>query len=441
MSENTTGPETKSWLESATVYLKPRVVGMLFLGFSAGLPFLLIFSTLNIWLAEAEVSRTEIGFFAWVGLAFSIKVLWAPLADHLTLPVLGKLGKRRSWIILGQAGVITGLLGMASVSPGEDLALMAAFAVLVAFSSATQDIGIDAYRIEAVKDEYQGAMAANYQLGWRLGALVAGAGALYLADAIDWVMTYQIMALLMGVGVLTVVVIREPEHPVEKKEKRSFAQWGQKAVVTPFAEFFKRNGLFAYIILALIGLYKIGDIVMGNMAGPLYIDLGFEKTDIANIAKGLGFAATIFGAYLGGLLITRFGILRILLLGAIMVVVTNLAFGWLSTQGNSLEALSVVIASDSLTGGLAGSVFIAYLSSLTNRSFTATQYALFSSFMTLPGKALSGFSGIIVDNWGYELFFTYSAIMGLPAVALALYFLFRERRYGQAIPLPGSPQG
>ena len=427
--------QTQNWFSALGVYFKPRVVGMLFLGFAAGLPFLLIFSTLNVWLREAGVSRTEIGFFSWVGLAFSIKVFWAPLADNLRLPVLGVLGKRRSWIILGQIGVIIGLVGMSSINPGENLFWMAVFAVLVAFSSATQDIGIDAYRIEAVRDEYQGAMAANYQTGWRVGALVAGAGALYLADAVDWSMTYLIMAVLMGGGIITALIIREPDHPTQTQDRLPFRAWFEKAVVTPFSEFFFRNGILtAVLILALVGIYKISDIVMGNMAGPLYIDLGFEKSEIASIAKGLGFFATIFGAYLGGLIIARFGILRVLLLGAVMQVITNLAFSWLATQGDDLFALSIVITSDNLTGGLAGSVFIAYLSSLTNRSFTATQYAIFSSFMTLPGKFLSGFSGVIADFLGYELFFAYSAVMGLPAIALVVYFLYRDKRYGQALP-------
>ncbi|WP_020590501.1 AmpG family muropeptide MFS transporter [Kiloniella laminariae] len=436
-----------SWKESLSVYLHPKVIGMLFLGFSAGLPFLLIFSTLNVWLREAEVSRTEIGFFAWVGIAFSIKVLWAPLADHFRLPFLGHLGRRRSWMLLGQIGVIIGLIGMSVTDPVANLGQMAIFSLIVAFSSATQDVGLDAYRIEAIDLDYQGAMAANYQLGWRVGALVAGAGALYMADQSSWVLTYQAMAVLMGVGICTVLIVKEPV--VDTADKGARFEWegnieerfahlrgvhGKIAeklydtVWRPFVEFVARNRSSAIFILTLICIYRISDIVMGNMAGPLYVDLGYSKTEIANVTKIFGFFTTMAGAYIGGVFLMRIGMLRLMLLGAFLVVVTNLLYAALAQVGHNIPFLAFTIGADSFTAGLAGTSFIAYLSSLVNKSYTATQYGLFSSIMTLPGKFLSGFSGIIVDHTDYTTFFLYASVMGIPAIFLVLYLMRLEAR-------------
>ncbi|MCZ4281259.1 MFS transporter [Kiloniella laminariae] len=438
---------THSWKESLAIYLHPKVIGMLFLGFSAGLPFLLIFSTLNIWLREAEVSRTEIGFFAWVGIAFSIKVLWAPFADHLRLPILGRLGRRRSWMLLGQIGVIIGLIGMSLTDPVIDLGQMAIFALVVAFSSATQDIGLDAYRIEAIDLDYQGGMAANYQLGWRIGALVAGAGALYMADETSWVLTYQAMAMFMGVGILTVLVVKEPI--VETTNNGAYLEWEgnietrfahlrgvhlkiaeklYETVGRAFLEFFARNGSSAIFILIFICIYRISDIIMGNMAGPLYVDLGYSKVEIADVTKIFGFFATMAGAYIGGILVMRMGVLRLLLLGAVLVVITNLFYAFLAQVGYNITVLSFTVGTDNFTAGLAGTGFIAYLSSLVNKSFTATQYGLFSSIMTLPGKFLSGFSGALVDEIEYTNFFIYASVMGIPAILMVLYLMRLEAK-------------
>ncbi|MFD2204812.1 AmpG family muropeptide MFS transporter [Kiloniella antarctica] len=437
----------RTWGESIQIYLHPRVLGMLFLGFSAGLPFLLIFSTLNVWLREAGVSRSEIGFFAWVGIAFSIKVLWAPLADNYRLPLLGRLGRRRSWMFLGQVGIIVGLVGMSMTDPTQDLAQMAIFALIVAFSSATQDVGLDAYRIEAIGIEHQGAMAANYQLGWRLGALVAGAGALYMAEYSSWFATYQAMAVLMSVGVITVFVVREPVIETNTEESqlewevtlqdrlskgrgavKDIAEITYRTVGRPFSEFVARNRSTAVIILVFICIYRISDIVMGNMAGPLYVDLGYSKTEIADVTKVFGFFATMAGAYIGGALLMRMGMLQLILLGAVLVVITNLFYAFLAQAGHNMPVLAFTVGADNFTAGLAGTAFIAYLSSLVNKSFTATQYGLFSSIMTLPGKFFSGFSGLIVDATDYTTFFLYASVMGIPAIFMVLYLIRLEKR-------------
>jgi MFS transporter, PAT family, beta-lactamase induction signal transducer AmpG len=442
-------PAKKSWREALLVYRNPCVLAMLFLGFSAGLPFLLIFSTLSVWLREADISRTEIGFFSWIGIMFSIKVVWAPIVDRTPLPVLtAMLGRRRSWMLLAQAGIAAGLLAIATSDPTADVSRVALCALFVAFCAATQDISIDAYRIEAVAKELQGAMAATYQLGYRLALLAAGAGALYIADFVSWPVAYAAMAGCMLVGMATVLVIREPKVEVRQEtrdrearlartlEARAHAsprleraiEWVSSAVVSPFADFFVRNGRIALAILALIALYRISDITMGIMANPLYVDLGFTKSEIATASKTVGIPLTIFGAFLGGFLVARFGLFKPLLLGALMTVVTNLAFAYLSVSEPAFKLLLMTVSADNLAGGLAGSVFIAYLSSLTNTAYTATQYALFSSLFTLAGKFLGGFSGIIVDATSYQAFFIYAAALGLPAILLVLFLMFREAR-------------
>ncbi len=446
------------WAESFRIYTQPRVVSMIFLGFSAGLPFLLVFSTLSGWLRDVGVERTVIGFFSWVGITYSIKVFWAPVVDRLPIPILGPLlGKRRSWMLLAQLGIAVGLIGMALTEPTRDINIIAWFALLVAFSSATQDITIDAYRIEVVDTEYQGAMAATYVLGYRVALLMAGAGAFYLAEYFSWAFSYIAMASLMLVGIATTLIIREPEHKVDKSIEaiehrveaaigldalgqgrlKRLSIWFTDAVISPFFEFFTRNGSFALVILVLIGVYKISDITMGVMANPFYLDLGFSKTDIADVTKIFGFFMTIFGATLGGVLVVRYGVLRPLLLGAILVASTNLLFALLATLEPNLSYLAVVISADNLSGGIATSAFIAYLSSLTNTNYTATQYALFSSLMTLPAKMLGGFSGIMVDNYGYAPFFIYAAVLGIPAILLVVYLIFSYAREG---PPSGSIQ-
>lgn len=429
-----------SWSDAFFVYTRPRVVTMLFLGFAAGLPLLLVFSTMSAWLTELDISRSAIGFFGWVGITYSIKVFWAPVVDRI--PILGLsriLGKRRAWMLLGQLGIGLGLVSMALIDPREHLFSFAALAVLVAFSSATQDIAIDAYRIEAVDQDYQGAMSANYILGYRLALLVAGAGALYVAELSNWSTAYLCMAGLMSVGVVTVLCIREPEplpeSDVSELETQMLGRWQSKtptntwqrltrwfstAVACSFVDFFRRNGRFAWTILLLISLYRMSDITMGIMANPFYLDLGFSKIEIANIGKVFGVIMTIAGSFMGGILVVRYGVFRPMIAGAIMVALTNLLFSWLAVIGPETYGLALVITADNLSGGFASAAFIAYLSGLTNRAYTATQYALFSSLMTLPGKFFSGFSGVIVDSVDYPVFFVYASLMGIPAIFLAI---------------------
>ena len=438
---------TVSWGEALRVYSRPQVITMLFLGFAAGLPLLLVFSTLTAWLRDLEISRSTIGFFGWVGMTYSIKVFWAPVVDRIKLPVVTRmLGQRRSWILLGQLGVILGLVAMVLTDPEISLTSIAICAVLVAFSSSTQDIAIDAFRIESAVDEFQGAMSASYILGYRLAMLVAGAGAFYIADWSSWETAYLFMAALMLVGIVTVLLVPEPEHqvpPLAAKVEAGLKHclhadqpglwhrleaWFVGAVMAPFVEFFQRNGAWALMVLAFIGLFRLSDITMGIMANPFYLDLGFSKTDIANVGKIFGFFMTLAGAFLGGLFVVRYGIYRPLLVGAVMVALTNLLFVQLANVGADLSWLAVAISGDNLSGGFANTVFVAYLSSMTNRAYTATQYALFSSIMTLPGKFFSGFSGVIVDASSYQVFFVYAALMGLPAVWMAWFLWRRDRR-------------
>jgi len=439
---------TVSWREAIQVYRQRTVVVMFFLGFSAGLPFLLVFSTLTAWLTEEGLSKSAIGFFSWIGITYSVKVFWAPVVDRFQLPLLQKLlGQRRSWILLAQSGIVAGLMLMAVTDPVMQLTQLAVLGVLVAFSSATQDISIDAYRIEAAVPEFQAAMSATYVFGYRLALLVAGAGSLYIAEYWSWSVTYLVMGGFAALGMLTTLIAPKPEiirpslapaliaainsrlesltHLPDRLAKT--LAWLLEAVVGPFADFCKRHGWTALGILALVSVYRISDITMGVMANPFYLDMGFTKVQIADVTKVFGFLMTIVGSILGGVLVTKFGIPRILLLGAILVAATNLLFAWMAAGPAELLVLALVVSADNLSGGLAVVAFIAYLSSLTSTDYTATQYALFSSLMTLPGKFIGGFSGIVVDSHGYTLFFLAASVLGIPAILLALWWLTREK--------------
>ncbi len=426
------GKAVMRWPDLLRVYAKPRVVAMLFLGFSAGLPFLLVFSTLSAWLTEEGLSRTAIGFFSWVGITYSIKVVWAPFVDHLRLPLLTRcLGRRRGWMLLAQVGIAAGLVAMALTQPQTQLVQFALLAVFIAFCSATQDIVVDAYRIEAVQKEYQAAMAAMYIFGYRVALLVAGAGTFYAAEFVGWANGYLIMAACMAVGIATTLAVAEPQRaePAMRVPLLSdgIGPWFATAVVRPFSDFFERNGRVALLILLFIGIYRISDITMGVMANPFYLDMGYTKIQIAEVSKIFGFFMTILGAGLGGVLVLRYGMTRMLVAGAVLVAATNLLFAALSGVGPDVALLAVVISADNLSGGIATTVFIAYLSSLTHTAYTATQYALFSSLMTLPAKFIGGFSGIIVDGYGYFSFFVYAAVIGVPAIAVAVWLARRTR--------------
>lgn len=439
--------ERRRWRDALTTYLQAPVITMLFLGFAAGLPFLLVFSTLTAWLRDVGVDVAAIGFFSWIGILYSIKIVWAPVVDRVALPVLCRwLGQRRGWMLGAQMTIAAGLLGLASVSPIGHLGGIAALALVVAFGSATQDVVIDAYRIESAEENIQAAMASTYIIGYRGGLLAAGAGALYIADAFSWQVAYVSMAALVGVGLLTTLIRPEPprsplgaqlaseprvrtflwRHRRAPRHHRRLGAWVVGAIVCPFTDFFSRHGRTAIWLLLLIGLYRISDLAMAAMANPLYIDLGFSLTQIANVTKLFGIAMSILGGVAGGLLVVRYGLQRMLVAGALVTALTNLLFVALANLGHNLPMLVVTIMSDNLANGLASTIFIAFLSSLTSRAYTATQYALFSSLMTLPGKFLGGFSGLVVDGAGYAGFFTLSAAMGIPAVLLALWIARRR---------------
>ncbi|WP_457676831.1 AmpG family muropeptide MFS transporter [Thiolapillus sp.] len=423
------------WAESFLVYRNPRVVAMLFLGFSAGLPILLVFGTLSAWLRVEGVDKTTIGFVSWVALAYGLKFFWSPLIDRAPLPVLGKaLGQRRSWMLLAQIGVIYGLVGMASSDPVNHLEATILFAVITAFSSATQDITIDAWRIEAIGEDFQGAMAGAYQLGYRLGMIVAGGGAFSLAYYYSWPVAYLFMAGFMLIGPVMVMIIGEPEHPAVAAADRSLPplvrlrRWFVAAVINPFREFFQRQGAFALVILAFIMVYRISDITLGVMANPFYIDMGYSELEIGLVTKTVGPFVTIAGALVGGVLVMRYGKMRMLLAGSVLVVLTNLLFAWLATREAELLWLILVVGADNLAAGIATTTFVAYLSGLTNKAYTATQYALFSSIMLLLAKFVAGFSGMVVDATSYPVFFIYAAALGIPSIGLILVLIRREQR-------------
>ncbi len=497
-----------SWLDSLKLFSHRRVITMLFLGFSAGIPLLLIFSSLSLWLREAGVDRAVVTYFSWAALGYSFKFVWAPLVDQLPLPLLTRmLGRRRAWMLTAQLAIACAILLMGSIDPQANessLTLMALAAVLLGFSSATQDIVVDAYRIESADVELQAMMSATYIVGYRLAMLATGAGSLYLAQGFGstnevynyqaWQSTYSIMAAAMSIGIVTTLLIREPERNSSKSYLETTGEYARflflfavavagfvgvyilssnvaaavkswlavalgnqilaatmieacrlasalliawllaaflvrvrlvryemvdRTYITPIRDFFQRYGWsFAWLLLALIGLYRISDIVLGVISNVFYHDLGFDKTQIASVVFVFGILMTIVGGLLGGLLAARIGVIRILLLGGVLAAATNLLFMLLASIGNDMFWLYIVISADNLSAGIASAAFVAFLSSLTNVSFTAMQYAIFSSLMTLIPKSLGGYSGSMVNAIGYPNFFLLTAILGLPVLLL-----------------------
>ena len=486
----------KSWSESLKAYLDRRAIIMLFLGFVAGIPILLIFSSLSLWLREAGIDRTVVTMFSWAALGYAFKFIWAPLIDAIPLPVLTKwLGRRRSWILVSQIMIVIAICTMANVNPAVEgsLFLMAVGAVLLGFSSATQDIVIDAYRIELAPPSLQAVLSAMYVTGYRLGMIVAGAGALYLADYFGstealysyeaWRNTYWIMAGVMGIGIVTTLMIREPiSQKVTVERKTSdytrlvlvfaisivgfvivFANMGSllpetesvllsfllevvrmlislavalaigyglvqaKLVgkefayttwIEPIVDFFRRYGKKALLLLALIGLYRISDIVAGVISNVFYQDMQFTKVDIANAVKLVGVVMAIGGGFLGGILAQKMRIMRAMMVGAILACVTNLLFILLTYHPGSLPYMYLAVILDNLAAGLASAVFIAFLSALTSVKFTAVQYSIFSSLMVLLPKVIGGYSGAIVDSTSYPFFFMFTFAIGIPILWL-----------------------
>jgi MFS transporter, PAT family, beta-lactamase induction signal transducer AmpG len=447
------------WRGAVRLYSQPRMLTMLLLGFSAGLPFYLVFQSLSAWLRQAQVERSTIGMLAWVGTVYSLKVLWAPIVDRVPLPLLTRmLGRRRSWMLLAQAGIAVGLLNLSLSTPAAGVTRMAAWALFVAFCAATQDIAIDAWRIESAAVAQQGAMAAAYQIGYRVALITGSAGAFTLADHFGWRASYSTMAALVAVGVATTLLAAEPgvalrdaayaseQRVADWLERRAHwppalrraGAWFVGAVVCPLLDFFGRYGAaLALVMLAFMGSYRLTEFTMGSMANSFYIDRGYTLTQIAAVVKLYGLAMSLVGVVLAGWAIARAGLLRSLVLGSVMIMISNVGFSLLARAAEpSLLALGLVNAFDNLAQAMHGTALIAFLSSLTSARYTATQYALFSSLYALPGKILEGLSGFVVDAAGYPLFFLYTASLSVPALLL-LWYLVRRGQFG---PPPPQPQ-
>jgi PAT family beta-lactamase induction signal transducer AmpG len=421
---------------------------MLFLGFSAGLPFYLVYSTLSAWLRQAGIQRSTIGMLAWVGILYSIKFLWAPVIDRVPPPLLqALLGRRRGWMLLAQLGIAVGLINISLCDPAAGIRPLALWALFTAFCAATQDIALDAWRIESAPLQLQGAMLGAYQIGYRVALIVGGAGALALAGQAGWHASYLSMAALVSVGMVATLLVPEPApatppESVTREERviawverranwppwlRHAGEWFLTAVICPLSDFFARYGTaLALLTLAFIAVYRLTEFAMGSMVNPFYIDRGFTLTQIATVVKLYGLLMSLLGVLLAGVLIARLGLLRSLLLGSVLIILSNLGYALLaSTDTPTLLGLGGVNALDNLALAMHGTALLAFLSGLTSARYTATQYALFSSLYALPGKILEGTSGMVVDHIGYPHFFLYTATLALPGLVL-LYVLRQQ---------------
>lgn len=428
MSAASPDSAVKRWLGALGVYKDPRILCILFLGFSSGLPLALTGSTLSAWLAKGGVDKTTIGLFALVAIPYAYKFVWSPLVDGLRVPILTKLlGRRRGWAVASQLALMAAILTLGVMDPAREPWTVAVLAVLVAFLSATQDIVIDAYRVEILDENSQGAGAAAVQLGYRVGMLVSGAGALFIAEYYGWMAAYGTMAALIGVGILTILLNREPRAnlPAEPVEK-GVVGWTKAHVVMPFADVLKRSDWA--VILGFIVFYKFGDAVAGVMANPFYIETGFSLAEIAAISKLFGFIATLVGIVAGGVMVARFGIFRALLLCGILQMGSNLMFAIQAIVGHDTTMLAVTIAVENFTGGMGSAAFVAYISSLCSFAFTATQYALFSSLAVVGRTTLSSAGGWLADHMDWVSFFVLSAAAAIPGLLLLLVLMRRNGR-------------
>lgn len=415
-------------------YLQKRVVVITLLGFSAGLPLPLVYATLTAWLYEAGLPNSTISTFAYLMFAYSLKFVWSPVVDAVKLPLLTRwLGRRRAWLFISQAGVAIGLFVLAQVNPAQALPVFAMIAAAIALLAATQDIVLDAYRVELAGEKMQGVLAAAYQYGYRVAIVVSGAGALFLAQQASWSVSYSVMAVCMGVGLLTTLWCNEPEN-IKPPDYHFEGTWTQKvsgwflaAVAGPFADFFRRYGSMALTILCFMALFRISDYVLGILANPFYLDVGYTKAQVAAVAKVYGLWVALFGIGAGGWAIVKFGLSRSLIAAAILIASTNLFFALIVVTGPELWALALTISFDNFAQGYAGTIFIAYLSSLTNISFTATQYALFSSLSVFFGKLVAGYSGEVQEWIGWFGFFLYAAATGIPSIILSIIVVKRTR--------------
>ena len=399
---------------------------MFFFGFASGLPFLLVAGTLAYWLKENNIELKEITIIASAGMTYALKFLWAPLLDHWRLPGFQRLGQRRGWLLFAQLAVIGGLVGMAMLTPNV-LAAFVACTLVVAFAGATQDIAVDAYRIEIGPPSVQGALVATYSLGYRIALIVTGAFALFMADHMPWSAVYLVLAGLMLLPVAVTLIAREPE--VIRKRPDNWNDAMREAVVEPFRDFFRRYGVqTALLTLAFILLFKIPEqALVGGIMSPFYLSLDFTKTEIGAITKIYGIWMGILGVFLAGLAIARWGVRKPLLASIVLCASCNLLYVWLIDHPGSYSALTLVISAENITLGFLGTAAVAFLSALVNRQHTATQYALLSSMVNLPGKVLGVFAGGIVEATSYGTYFIIATLAVLPATLLFLYLWPRFR--------------
>lgn len=423
-------------VESLKVYADPRLLGIGFLGFSSGLPRLLVYSTLSFWLLEEGLSITAVGLFAATALPYNLKFAWAPLLDRLRLPVLTRtLGLRRAWLLLIQIALALALFALATGDPGSAPVVVAGMALVVSFLSASQDVVIDAYRVEILDDEEQGAGAAAVVFGYRIGMLVASAGALYIATwSESWPLTYVAMGALMGIGVVTTLLVREPRSSeTVTGERPPLAEEARDAVLGPFRDFVGRKGML--LVLAFILLYKLGDALAGTMTNPLLVALEFEKSTIADVAKTFGLIASIVGVFAGGALVRRVGIVRALWVAGFLQMGSNLMFSVQAWVGKEVGVLVATIGIENLSGGLGTAAFVAYLSALCNKRYTATQYAFLTAGASSLKTIVSTGSGATVEAVGWVPYFLLTTAAAAPGLLL-LWWMQRSRR---AV-LPGTDE-
>ncbi|HVS77970.1 MAG TPA: MFS transporter [Steroidobacteraceae bacterium] len=436
------------WLQALAVYREPRIVAMLFLGFSSGLPFYPAFQTMTIWLRESGIALPLIGMVAWATMPYSLKFLWAPVVDRMPLPFLTRLlGRRRAWLLLAQACIAIGLFQLAASEPAAGMRRIIIWDLFLTFFAATQDIAMDAWRIESAPTSMQGAMAAAYQIGYRIALIAGSAGALTLAQAVNWHVSYLGIASLACVGMVTTLFVREPQAPasraaaerearaVEWLERRAHwpkplqnaGAWFVGAVVCPLVDFFARyRGRIAILTVALIGAYRLTDYAEGAMTLPFFHDHGYSNEQIAWVVKIVGLTVSVLGVFIGGLLVAKWGLLRSLVAGSVLMMFSSSGFAVLAgTHTPTLVGLGFANGLDNLAIAIQGTVFIAYLSSLTSQKYTATQYALFSSLFALTGKTVEGFSGFVSHSIGYSLFFVYTAALSIPGLLLLFWLWHR----------------
>jgi len=417
----------KDWWSSVSGYFTPRMMVILAMGFASGLPLLLTLSTLSYWLSKVGVDKTTIGLFALVGAPYTFKFLWSPIIDQAPLPVLTRLlGRRRSWLLLIQGLLAVAIFAMGFTDPAINPLNTAVAALVVAFLSASQDIVIDAYRIDLLPTEEQGQGAGATQVGYRFGLLLAGAGALALSDYFSWPVVFTVLAAAMVASMVVTLLAPEPQAPA-RPAHRSYGQIVKEAVIDPFLDFMKHSGWL--LILAFTLFYKFGDALGGTMANPFYNEMGFTGTEIAAVSKLWGVWMTVVGAVVGGISVVRWGMFPALMIGGILQALTNFAFTYVAIVGHNLPALAIAITMDNVAGGAAGAALVAYLSSLCSIAYTATQYALLTSFMAYGRTVLSSWSGWLADHTDWATFWSATALLATPGLLLLAimwrYFPYR----------------